>query len=75
MTTIQVSDDLKARLARLKKHPRQPYAEVIAEALDYIEEDEQALPDDAKAALAAARHEFAVGRTKSLADVRRELGL
>lgn len=74
-TTIQVSDQLKARLARLKKHPRQPYGEVIAEAIDYMEEDEMELTPAAKRALADARTEFAAGQTKSMADMRRELGL
>ncbi|MBW3583398.1 MAG: hypothetical protein KY455_09900 [Euryarchaeota archaeon] len=75
VTTIQVPDELKTRLARLKKHPRQPYAEVIAEALDYLEEDEKELTPASKRALKEARKEFESGQTKSLADVRRELGL
>ncbi len=74
-TTIQVSDKLRARLARLKKHPRQPFAEVIAEALDYLEEDETQLSPSAKQALTEARKEFKAGQTKTMADVRRELGL
>jgi predicted DNA-binding protein len=74
-TTIQVPNELKARLARLKKHPRQPYAEVIADALDYLEEDERNLTPGAKRALTEARKEFKAGQTKSMADVRRELGL
>jgi predicted transcriptional regulator len=75
MTTIQVPDDLKMRLSKLKKHPRQPYSEVIAEALDYIEEDERELTQSAKIALTEARKEFKAGQTRSMADVRRELGL
>lgn len=74
-TTIQVPDELKARLARLKKHPRQPYAEVIAEALDYLEEDEKDLSPASKRALTEARKEFKAGQTKSMADMRRELGI
>ncbi len=74
-TTIQVPDELKARLAKLKRHPRQPFAEVIADALDYLEEDEKDLTPAAKRALTEARKEFKAGQTKSMADVRRELGL
>jgi predicted transcriptional regulator len=74
-TTIQVPEALKARLEHLKKHPRQPYAEVIADALDYIEEDEKELTAGAKRALADARNEFKAGQTRSMADMRRELGL
>jgi predicted DNA-binding protein len=75
VTTIQVPEALKARLANLKKHPRQPYAEIIAEALDYIEEDEKELTGVAKRALGEARREYRAGQTKSMADMRRELGL
>lgn len=74
-TTIQVPEALKARLARLKTHPRQPYSEVIAAALDYLEEDEMELSPASKKALTEARKEFNAGQTKSMADVRRELGL
>jgi len=74
-TTIQIPDELKARLVRLKKHPRQPFAEVVADALDYMEEDEKELSPGAKRALTEARKEFQAGQTKSMADVRRELGL
>jgi predicted transcriptional regulator len=74
-TTIQVPEALKARLEHLKTHPRQPFAEVIAEALDYIEEDEKQLTASAKRALTEARREFKAGQTKSMADMRRELGI
>ena len=74
-TTIQVSDQLKERLTRLKKHPRQPYGEVIAEAIDYLEEDEMELSPNSKRALTEARKEFKAGQTKSMSDMRRELGL
>lgn len=74
-TTIQVSERLKRRLARHKSHPRQPYEEVIEAALDYLEEDERELSEAARTALNEARKEFRAGGTKTIADVRRELGL
>lgn len=74
-TTIQLPDALKARLTKLKKHPRQPYSEVIAEAIDYVEEDEMELSPASKRALTEARKEFKAGNTKSMADMRREMGL
>lgn len=74
-TTIQVSEKLKKRLTKLKKHPRQPYEEVITEVLDFIEEDEKELSATAKKALAEARRELAKGAGLSLEDVRRELGI
>lgn len=68
-------DERKARLARLKRHPRQRIAEVVAEALNYMEENEKDLSPAAKRALTEARKEFKAGQTKSMADMRRELGL
>jgi hypothetical protein len=37
ITTIQISQELRQRLSKLKVHPRQPYEEVIAAALDALE--------------------------------------
>lgn len=74
-TTIQVSDRLKKRLVRHKQHPRQPYEEVIEEALDSIEEDEKELSASAKKALDESRKQFAAGHFKSLDQVKEELGL
>lgn len=74
-TTIQVSQRLKKRLLRHKQHPRQPYEEVIEEALDYLEEDERQLSAEAKRALRESRRQFAAGRFKTLDEAREELGL
>lgn len=74
-TTIQVSERLKKRLLRHKQHPRQPYEEVIEEALDFIEEDEKELSASAKKALDESRRQFAAGHFKSLDQVKEELGL
>ncbi len=74
-TTIQVPNELKERLKRLKHHPRQPYAEVIEEALDWLEEDEAELSPRAKEALDASRKEFEEGRFRTLDEVREGLGL
>lgn len=74
-TTIQVSERLKRRLLRHKQHPRQPYEEVIEEALDFIEEDEKELSSSAKKALEESRRQFAAGQFKSLEEIKEELGL
>lgn len=74
-TTIQVSEQLKKRLAKRKKHARQPYAEVIEEALDFIEEDEKELSVSAKKALKESRRQLAAGKYVSLDEAARELGL
>lgn len=74
-TTIQVSDRLKKRLQKQKRHPRQAYEEVIEEALDFMEEDERELSAQARAALAESRRQFAKGSFKTLDEVRQELDL
>lgn len=74
-TTIQVSERLKRRLLKHKQHPRQPYEEVIEEALDYVEEEEAELSPSAKKALVESRKQFASGRFKTLDQVKEELGL
>jgi len=57
-----------------KQHPRQPYEEVIQEALDYVEEDEADLSLAARKALEESRKQFAAGKFKSLDQVREEFG-
>jgi len=36
-STIQVDNDLKARLDKLKIHPREPYSDVIKRLVDFYE--------------------------------------
>jgi predicted nucleotidyltransferase len=43
-TTIQIPQELRARLERLKAHPRQPYYEVIVAALDRVPAQAAAAP-------------------------------
>jgi uncharacterized protein len=44
-TTVELPIPLRARLAKLKQHPRQPYHEVIGLALDLLERRQQRTPD------------------------------
>lgn len=74
-TTIQISEKLKKRLAKRKKHPRQAYEEVIEEALDFIEEDERELSAAARKAIAQSRKQLEKGEGASLDELKRELGL
>ncbi len=53
-TTIELPIPLRARLAKLKKHPKQPYHEVIQSAVDWLERREQRTPDPLVAKHAAA---------------------
>jgi predicted CopG family antitoxin len=36
-TTIQVDESIKARLDKLKLHPREPYSDVIKRLLEFYE--------------------------------------
>jgi len=36
-TTIQISSEIKAKLDKLKVHPREPYEDVIRRLLDFYE--------------------------------------
>lgn len=74
-TTIEVPTALRDRLAALKHHPRQPYAEVIQEALDWLDEDDARLSPAAREAVEESRRQLAGGRFKTLDEVRAELGL
>ena len=68
LTTIQISSELRDRIARLKKHPRQPYEEVVAVAIELLEA-QQGLPVSTAAPkkarrLDAIRERFGIGSTE-----------
>lgn len=74
-TTIQVSERLKKRLLAHKEHSRQPYEEIIAKALDLVEEDELELNAEYRKKILAARRDLKAGRYVGTKDLIRELGL
>ncbi|HUR25245.1 MAG TPA: nucleotidyltransferase family protein [Candidatus Thermoplasmatota archaeon] len=43
-TTLWVPPDLRDRLARRKRHPRQPYHEVISQVLDALDRADRPVP-------------------------------
>ncbi len=74
-TTIHLSDKLKARLARHKLHPREPYAEVVERALDVLEEEDLELTQRFQEKVKRGRADVAAGRTLTTEELIEELGL
>ena len=71
MTSIQVSEDLREELQKRKLTDKETYEEVIWDLL----EDSLELSDATKKSVARARAEVKAGKTHTLAEVRKELGL
>ena len=70
-TTIQISDELQARLLKKKLYDRQTYEEVILDLL----EDTMEISEETKKELAQARAEIKAGKTHTLSKVKEELKL
>lgn len=70
-TTIQISKDLKKELEKNKVYDRETYEEVIWNLM----EDRKELSEQAKRDILEARREIEQGRTHTLKDVKKELGL
>ncbi|HKZ59770.1 MAG TPA: hypothetical protein VJ547_08005 [Candidatus Thermoplasmatota archaeon] len=74
-TSIQVTDRTRRRLVAHKAHERQPYDEVINEALDIVEEDDLELSPEYRRRLARSRRQYRQGRYKTTKQLIEELGL
>lgn len=74
-TSIQVSERLRKRLLRHKESPRQTYEEVIAKALDLLEEDDLEFTPEFKKQLREGRRDLAAGRYYTTEELLKELGL
>lgn len=70
-TTIQVSEDLKKRLDRFKLAKSETYEDVIWDLI----EDRLELSEATLAAIREGEADVKAGRTISLEDVRRDLGI
>jgi len=70
-TTIQITEDLQEELKKRKLFNKETYEEVIWDLI----EDSQEIDDATRSEIARARQEIREGRTHSLADVKRELGI
>jgi len=71
VTTIQISEELKAELTNRKLFSRETYEEVIWDLI----EDTRELSDETKRELEEARQEIRDGEVFTLEEVRKELGL
>ncbi len=76
-TTIQIDERTRERLARLKSRERETYDELLNALLDLVpsEDDEGEYTEDFKASLLRALADIKHGRTHTLDEVRKRLGL
>ena len=70
-TTIQISEGLQSELSKRKLFERESYEEVIWN----IMEDSMELNEQTKKDIAEAREEIKQGKTHTLAEVKKKLGL
>ena len=71
VTTIQVSEDLQKELQKRKLYDRETYEEVIWDLI----EDCMELNETTKNELERSREEIRSGKSHTLAEVRKELGI
>ena len=71
VTTIQISEELQKELIDMKLFDKETYEEVIWNLV----EDTQELSEQTKKDIEQARAEIKAGKTHTLADVKKELGL
>ena len=70
-TSIQIGKNLQKELVKRKFHNKETYEEVIWDMI----EDSQELSDQAKKEIAQARAEIEAGKSRTLAEVKKELDL
>jgi predicted transcriptional regulator len=70
-TSIQISEELREELVKRKFHNNETYEEVIWDMI----EDSQELNDQTIKELEQARAEIDAGKFRTLAEVKKELGL
>jgi len=71
VTTIQVSNNLLKQLQRMKMYAKESYEEVI---LDLIE-DRMELSEETKKNILQSEKEIAEGKTTSLEEIKKKLGM
>jgi len=76
-TTIQITEETRERLARLKTYVRGTYDEVLNVLMDLVPsgDDEGEYSEDFRASLLRSLADIKHGRVYSSDDVRRKLGL
>jgi len=70
-TSIQISEELQKELIKRKFFDKETYEEVIWDLM----EDSQELSEETKRELAQARSEIKAGKSHTLAEAKKELGL
>ncbi len=78
MLAVELPKDIEARLERLSRKTGRSKADYVREAvIEYLEAlgDEEILSEEAMNALTESEDDIAHGRTQSLEDLRREMGL
>ena len=70
-TTIQVTKELKDTLSKRKISSKDSYEDIIWDLL----EDTLELNEQTKKDIAVARAEYKEGKTKSLSQIKKELGM
>lgn len=71
VTTIQISEELQSQLVKKKLFDRETYEEVIWDLI----EDTMELSEETKRDIEISREEIKQGKFKTLAQVKKELGL
>lgn len=76
-TTIQISPETRERLAKLKAYERETYDELLNALLDLVPtgDDEGEYTDEFRASLVRSLADIRHGRTHSLQEVRKRMGL
>ena len=71
VTSIQISESLQKELVKRKLFEKETYEEVLWGLV----EDSQELSEETKKEIASARAEIKAGKSHTLAEVKKELGL
>ena len=76
-TTIQISQETREKLSKLKASERETYDEILNSLMDLIPsgDDEGEYTEEFKASLMRAIADVKRGRVYSMKDVRKELGV
>ncbi len=76
-TTIQVPKQLKEKLDSLKQHPRETYGEVIEMLFNLVPtgDEEGEYTDEFRLAWLRGELDLLAGRTVSMAEAKKRLGL
>jgi predicted transcriptional regulator len=73
-TSIQVEKEIKARLDKLKNHPRETYNDVLARLIKIVQDDDVLSPVVIKN-IEEGIADIKAGRVYSSAQVKKKLGL